>query len=128
MLREHPAAATRLEALQGVAPAMFADQLMDRLVAAKPPSADALVARYGYRDRYKLPQSDQDLQSALTLDPNHLDSLLLSARAAYSQPNQAEQVERWLRRAIEAAPGDPRGYAGLAQLLEQKGDRQAALE
>ena len=124
MLRENPTAVR----LKDVESATFADQMMDRLVTSDPNNADALVARYRYRVQYKLPQTAVDLESALKIAPDHVDALLLSAGAALSQGDQPPQAESLLRRAIEAAPEDPRAYLGLARVLELKGDNAGAVD
>lgn len=123
-LREHPSAAS----LQGVDPATYADQLMDRLVAGDPKNVDALVARYQYRLRYQLPQSERDLASALKIAPDNMNVLLLSADEAVSQESQPERAESLLRHAIDLEPSDPRVYLALARVVDQPDHHEAAID
>jgi tetratricopeptide (TPR) repeat protein len=82
-----------------------ADQLMDRLVEQDPNNVDARVARYSYRTRYNLPDTDRDLDAALALAPENVDVLILSAVAKLNErlpmPNYARRSN--LRRQILAA-------------------------
>jgi len=130
-LREHPAAVL----FDATDSATRADQLMDQLVDADPRNADARVARYRYRLRHKLPDSRGDLNLALEIDPDHVDALLLSALAigqaqskGTATEDDARDPESLLRRAIEAAPDDPRSYLALAGIREQSGNRDGALD
>ena len=126
-LREH---LTAVES-ENFDPATEADQMMDRLVDVNPQNVEALLARYRYRVRYKLVDADRDLEDALKVAPDNVDVLLLSAlsaRGSAATRDQRSKAKSLLRRAIELEPADSRGYLALATLLDQSGDRNAALE
>jgi predicted Zn-dependent protease len=116
MLRQYP---TAIE-LKGANAETMADQLMDRLVATDPQNVHARLTRYRYRVRNKLPDDAGDLRIALEIEPKNVDAILelaLSTDAEEPTDDKRRDAEVLLRRAIEAAPHDPRAYLFLARIL-----------
>jgi len=119
----------RADAIGPTATDAKADEIMDKLVAAKPDNVDALLARYNYRRRYQLREAQADLDAALKLAPDRLDVLLLAADADLrsGHVNRRSKAEGELRNAIKIAPLDPRPYVGLARYLQATGQLEEAI-
>jgi predicted Zn-dependent protease len=108
-----------------------ADEIMDRLVEAKPSDPDALIARYKYRRRYAVGnEARRDLESILARDPNHLEALLLLAdeEAEAGDLVHRAAAEQKLRQVVELAPADSSGHIALARLYAAQGDSKRAFE
>ena len=119
-----------------------ADQIIDRLVAARADHPEVYLARYQYRVQYHLPGADADLAEARRLNPKNLDVLLTSAdafrrEAATVAPSPAAPDKvRSLRdgaianyeQAIAVAPGDYRAYLGLGEIQSELGQPKAAID
>ena len=108
---------------------------MDQLVDANPASADAHLARYRYRMRFKLPSPEDDLEAALEADPDNVDALMYSAVADSNSgagqavaPENSSNSESILSHAMEVAPDDPHPFMALAALKEREGDRDGAID
>ncbi|MBN1854028.1 MAG: tetratricopeptide repeat protein [Pirellulales bacterium] len=114
---------------KNVVPATYADQIIDRMVEANPGNPDALVARYTYAKRHIPAKArESDLKTALELNPNHVEALLLAANRAIDPSTgiNYDTAMAYLRRVIESQPEDQRGYLAYAQLLSQSGDHETA--
>lgn len=63
----------------------------------------------------------------LKRNPTHLDALILGGQAAYFAGQQQDAL-RWLRRAWEKYPDDPRGSYNLGVLYQSLGNAHKALD
>jgi predicted Zn-dependent protease len=127
MLRQHADDVS----LPSTTPETTADLLMDRLVNANPNNVAARLTRYQYRARNSLPDAAGDLKVALEIEPNNVDAIVLSATSiGHGSANEAarSETESLLRRAIDAAPQDPRPYLILANMLAQSNKSEEVLE
>ncbi|MCL4722067.1 MAG: tetratricopeptide repeat protein, partial [Gammaproteobacteria bacterium] len=107
----------------------LADTVIDRMVAAHPQSAEALLARYAYRRNYRLAGAVEDLQTALEQAPQNPEVLLMAAAQAEAEPaSLAEPAEHYYRRAIDAAPTLVPAYLGLGSLHSSRGELDAAID
>lgn len=104
-----------------------ADAVIDRLVDVNPNSAEARLARYGYRRRFGEPDGDGDLDAALALAPQHLEVLLAAGQRALERA-ALEEAQGFYRRVIAAAPADRRGYLGFGQTLSAAGSHAEAVK
>ena len=108
-----------LRAQNGSELATQADGVMNRLVAANPRSVQALLVRYQYRLRHKLPGAKRDIEQAVLLDPKNPQVLKLAAwgalRDAVSERKESDYLtaRQLFRNLIELTPKDESGYLGL---------------
>ncbi len=124
-LRQNPT----VETLVDIDAATKADELMDRLVDKNPDDVMVRLARHDYRAKYRLPDAEQDLARALELDPENIEALLLSAEPGSGTANATDaEREPTLRRVIELAPKDGRGYLALAAVLTEQGKTDEAID
>src|SRR5947209_6135578 len=72
-------------------------------------------------------KAEQSLQGILRANPKQPDALNLLGIAAAKQ-GRLEEAEALFRRAIAAQPRMPASYGNLAQLLQQKGERERAVQ
>ncbi len=63
----------------------------------------------------------------LKRNPTHLDTLILGGQAAHFAGQQQDAL-RWLKRASEKYPSDPRGSYNLGVLYQSMGNSEKALE
>ena len=109
-------------------PDVEADLIIDRMVKANDESVDARVARYRYRWPNQVPDMSNDLETALELDPEHLEALLLASQKAMAKDNDLQQAEKLLRRANQVEPEDGRIYLALGTLFKKQGNEDGAIE
>lgn len=102
-------------------------KVLDDLVNANPANPEAFLARFRYRLLEQLPDADKDLQKALELDPQHLESLIAAGGRAGSL-NQMDESRKHFEKAMEVAPQDPRAYLGLAETYATRGAYERAVE
>jgi len=121
--------------------ARLADEIIERMVAANPTNAEAFVARYQYRARYGLPQTEEDLQAALKHGADNVEVLLLVADQAWRRAVSArrsgqpandvsrlfEEARQHYQRVIELDPAVERGYLYLGEVAWLQGDADRAL-
>lgn len=73
-----------------------------------------------------------EIDRALALEPGFIDAMTAKGAFLVKLPallgGDADEGERLLRRAVQLAPGHAPARLELAKLLDEKGDRQAALE
>lgn len=105
----------------------FADTVMNKLVAANPNNTEALLSRYTYRVRFRLPEADPDLNRAIELAPDDIEVLLASAHRSMQRRDYAA-AQRDYQRLAELFPSDGRGYLGWGQALALADQRDRALE
>ncbi|MEX2176840.1 MAG: tetratricopeptide repeat protein [Pirellulaceae bacterium] len=65
-----------------------ADAALDKLVADAPQEHRAWLARHRYRELYKLPGADEDLQQALALAPQDPATVMTAAQYAFRRGQQ----------------------------------------
>jgi tetratricopeptide (TPR) repeat protein len=70
-----------------------ADVVINRMIELNPSNVEALLARYQYRESFKLPKAKSDLDAAVEVSPTHYVALLLSANAAL-HPHQPSRSPR----------------------------------
>ncbi len=105
----------------------LADEVMDYLVQSAPNSPDALLARYKYRLRYRVPGADADLDLALSLAPDNDD--VLTAAGEYALLRGRFQDARGpLSRLLSISTSDRRAYLGLALSHLGMGEAPEAVE
>lgn len=104
-----------------------ADAVLDEFVRRFPERSDAWLARFSYRLRHRLPGADDDLAQALQLAPRDPEALLAAA-ALRVRDEQWPEAEKLYRRAVYAAPHDPRGRLGLGDVMFAVGRREEAVE
>lgn len=122
--RENPALASSYDQ----AAEELANTVMDRLVE-QTEGADALVARYRYRQQYGLEGADEDLKAALQADPDHYEANLAAGDHAARSGGEArgDEARSRYRAAIQARPGEQTPYLRLAQLLWRDGLQDEAI-
>lgn len=94
----------------------LADTVLNRLVLNNPESTDALLARYTYREKYKLPDADADLDLALRMSADDVDVLLAAGHRALRRGQYDESV-RYCQRILEKEPNEKRGMLALGFAL-----------
>ncbi len=119
----------------------LADQVMDRLVTAKPNDVAARMARFEYRLTYHPEQFqdddtqfDEDLRVVLDQQPDN-DIALFAAGAHFAQSEPGDLIHRdrlelarkFLLRAVQAKPKGPQPYLVLAHVSWGLGDHEQAL-
>ena len=127
--------------------ASLADEVMNRLLEANGENVAAFQARYLYRDQYELPGAKDDLDRAMELAPNDLETLLFAAnhnrrealrvlREGGSTADARKAMDGLLTTAGEhynqiiskVAPRDERAYMGLGDVLSLLGRNDEAIE
>ena len=107
-----------------------ADQVMDKMVAAKPKDAEALLAHHRYQLRYHPAEAKEALAAVIKQNPNDLQIVLqaavearLAAESAWREGGSPADVQAHLEQsrkhyehALEISPSDERPYSGLADL------------
>ncbi len=120
----------------------LADQVVDNLVAASPDDAKALLTRYRYRTRYRLPEAKNDLAAALDHNPDDLEVVLQAAYQARRDAESAqreggeakdvqayfEQARKHYEHAIEISPSEEPAYLWLGELYARQGKPDRAVE
>lgn len=122
-----------------------ADRVIDTLVAKSEQRAEALLARFHYRDRYQLlsPTTRRDdLRQAIQLEPDNLEVRLTAAeslvnsvvaeagtqgKAPAADHRELVEAEGQLQQVIDCGLRTPRAYIGLARVQELRGGRGAAI-
>ncbi len=114
---------------------VLADEVMDKMVAAKPKDAEALLAHHRYQLRYHPTEDKKDLAKAIQDNP---DDLAVVLQAAVEAGIDAEKLRRsggstkdveagWQKaiklyeHAIELSPAEEKAYLGLAGLYAGTG-------
>lgn len=102
-----------------------ADSVMDRLVTAKPKSAETYRARGRQRlAQGNLDQAKVDLATALELAPH--DPAMLKENAILAQRRgDLKTARRFWTESLAAGPVDPNAYLALAALARDDGDWRA---
>lgn len=104
-----------------------ADAAFDRFVTASDESADALLARYNYRQRYgDLAGAAEDLRKAGEKAPRAPNVVLAIAQDAARQKDWDRATEAY-RLLIELLPREEASYLGLAAVLREKEDVDQAI-
>lgn len=75
----------------------------------------------------RLAKALKGYRRVLKRDSNHLDALILGGQAAF-QTGHRQDALRWLKRAADKYPDDPRGAYNLGVLHQTLGDSQKALD
>lgn len=107
-----------------------ADEVLEKMVAANPSSANAWLTRFRYREQFDRPGADSDLAKARQLAPDDAAVLLLSGERAQKKGDIA-QARRALERGVERYPTSPGLRLTLAALEAKEGridDAEQCLE
>ena len=124
-----------------------ADDLMNQVVKANGEDSAARLARYLYRDKYELPGTEADLNKALEIAPDDLETLLFAAKHGSKKAlrvlrNKASTddakkasldhlktaSEHYNRIISKVAPHDERAYMGLGDIYSMLGKTDEAIE
>jgi tetratricopeptide (TPR) repeat protein len=120
-----------------------ADAIIDRMVATDPKRPEARLARYRYRLVHKLPNAVDDLQAALELGPNNVQTLLLVAGREYEEgrrlganPQAAGEAKKHFAEARrhyehilkDVDPSQAEARARLGEIRLAEGDGEGAIE
>jgi len=120
----------------------LADQVIDKMVAASPDGAKALLARYRYRTRYRLPGAKADLAAALSRHPDDLEVVLQAAHQARYDAESSqqaggaakdvaayfEQARKHYEHAIDISPSAEPAYLWLGELYARQDKPDRAVE
>ena len=135
-LRQMPLSAEELEQLLGgdneedqkLNPLAEADRVMDEMVKTNADSVDAYLTRYGYRTRYELPSTKEDLDAALKYGPDNLTVLLLAADYALTKEDDPDTARRHYEHAIEVDRSTEQAYVSLGVICLRQGDAELAIQ
>ncbi len=96
---------------------MDAVKVTDGIIARNPDSAEAYMARFRYRQKYRIavPESGEDVAKALELAPESSEALLAAAQLAMGR-SDFEAGRRYLTRWLDQHPTDQTFILALAQL------------
>jgi tetratricopeptide (TPR) repeat protein len=120
----------RSDALIGLTPreaATAADAIIDKMAAVNADNYRALLARFHYRTRYKLPGAQDDLQAALAAGPDVPDVLLAAIEHNWRN-GRLDEALSLSDRVLTAAPTDRRGYLAKGESHLRLGNRKQALD
>ncbi len=103
-------------------------ELLRSVVADSPDHADAWAALakvYLYKNAapdIALPKAKYAAERALAIDPEHVGALRHAAIVAVTWDRDWPSAEKYLRQALQLAPGDAKSYHAFAPLLYLQGD------
>ena len=103
-----------------------ASRVLDRLIRDQKQDVQAWLARSSwYRQHGNLDAAEADINEAIALDPDNVNSIFAGFELALSRKD-FEAARTLAEKGRELAPGDERAYRGLAAVALQRGDLAVA--
>jgi len=103
-----------------------ASRVLDRLIRDQKQDVQAWLARSSwYRQHGNLDAAEADINAAIALDPDNVNSIFAGFELALSRKD-FEAARTLAEKGRELAPGDERAYRGLAAVALQRGDLAVA--